>query len=104
MYLMIFILTKMARPQEMAKQLGTVLQATALIDAFRMGPAIYVACFQERPKAVIYFLLHPFVMQIPRHQEFKDRMIRPKYLSVLLAKNQVSPIMAYVIIISFVRF
>ena len=74
---MIFI-TKMARPQEMAKQLGTVLQATALIDAFRMGPAIYVAYCQERPKAVIYFLLHPFVMQIPRHQEFKDRMIWQK--------------------------
>ena len=75
---MIFISTKMARLLVTGKQLETALQLTALIDVFRMGRATFVAYCQERPKAVTYFLQHPYVMLILRLQEFKDRMIRQK--------------------------
>ena len=68
----------MERLLETGKPLETALQLKALIDAFQMGHAIYVACFQEKLKDVTYFLQHPYVMLILRHQEFKDRMIRQK--------------------------
>lgn len=63
---------------ETGKQLETALQATALIDVFRMGPAIYVACFQEKLKGATYFLRHLCVMPILRLQEFKHRMTQLK--------------------------